>query len=75
MYKDITTVKASEVINVNAYNEKMQRALIDKIFFLDKVDATVFADYGCANGALLKLAQSIIPSNAYMGLGTVSYKS
>jgi hypothetical protein len=34
-----------------AYNDEMRKALIDKIFFLDKVqDATVFADFGCADG-------------------------
>jgi hypothetical protein len=68
MYKNISTIKASQVADISTYNAKMQKALIDKIFFLDKVgDANVFVDYGCADGSVLKLAQSLIPDNIYIG--------
>jgi len=54
-YKNISRNKAVHVQNVQGYNLSMQKALIDKVFFLDKVDgAEVFADYGCADGSILK---------------------
>lgn len=38
------------------YNERMHSSLDDKLFFLDKLpdDVSVFADFGCADGALLR---------------------
>jgi hypothetical protein len=38
------------------------------LFFLDKTeDASVFVDYGCADGAMIKLAHGILPDNQYVG--------
>ena len=53
-YKNLSQDKAETVQDVTTYNREMQKSLIDKIFFLDKVeDASLFIDYGCANGAVL----------------------
>jgi hypothetical protein len=67
-YKDISFKKAEVVQNSTTYNREMRKSLIDKIFFLDKVgDSSVFIDYGCADGSVLKLASSIIPEASYIG--------
>lgn len=36
------------------YNERMQKSLADKLFWLDKVDVESVVDYGCAGGSLLR---------------------
>jgi len=70
-YKNLSQEKTEVIQNVDSYNNEMQKSLIDKIFFLDKIeDASVFIDYGCANGAVLKLANSIMPKNTYAGYDT-----
>jgi len=67
-YKNISRNKAVHVQNVQGYNLSMQKALIDKVFFLDKVDgAEVFADYGCADGSILKFASGILPNGTFIG--------
>jgi len=67
-YKNLNLKKIDNVKNIVAYNNEMRKALIDKIFFLDKVgDTNVFIDYGCADGSMLKLASSIIPNAIYVG--------
>jgi SAM-dependent methyltransferase len=68
MYKNLSQIKAAEVSDVGSYNARMRRSLIDKVFFLDKVgDASIFVDYGCADGSVLKLAHTLVPTNAYIG--------
>lgn len=67
-YKNLCNQKVDHVQNLTTYNGEMQKALIDKIFFLDKVDNTnVFVDYGCANGALIQLSSKILPEATFIG--------
>jgi hypothetical protein len=67
-YKDISFKKAEVVQNTDTYNHEMRKSLIDKIFFLDKVDDTsIFVDYGCADGSMLSFASTLIPYASYMG--------
>jgi hypothetical protein len=67
-YKNISFKKAEIVQDTDTYNREMRKSLIDKVFYLDKVDdASVFVDYGCADGAVLKFASSIIPEATYYG--------
>lgn len=67
-YKHISAVKTSSIKDLDLYNYRMTQALMDKLFFLDKVgDTSVFADYGCADGALLELAHRIHPQATYIG--------
>lgn len=67
-YKNISSRKIETVQNTATYNNEMRKSLIDKVFFLDKVeDTSVFVDYGCADGAVLKFAHSIIPDASYIG--------
>ena len=66
-YKNLNQHKDS-VQNIPNYNLEMQKSLIDKAFFLDKAeDTSIFVDFGCANGSLLKFSQMLIPEAIYIG--------
>lgn len=49
------------------YNAEMAKSLIDKIFFLDKTDATLFVDFGCADGTLLAFIAKVFPGVTLVG--------
>ena len=53
--------------NIDIYNSRMAKTLIDKIFFIDKVDANVFVDFGCADGTLLGYLSELFPDYTYIG--------
>ena len=55
------------ILDTVGYNEKMAKSLIDKIYFLDKVDADVFVDYGCANGVMLAFIEKVFPGVTLIG--------
>ena len=52
------------IANMNAYNDGMRKSMLDKIWFLDKIDGNISTiyDYGCADGSLLKMVGEICPS-------------
>ena len=54
------------VADLSAYNRSMS-AVLDKIFFLDKVEADVFIDFGCADGFLIETMQKFYPNKTYIG--------
>jgi len=49
------------------YNQAMKKSLIDKIYFMDKVDADVFIDIGCADGVLVKFLARNFNQHEYIG--------
>lgn len=49
------------------YNLAMQKSMMDKLYFMDKVDAKSFFDYGCADGTLLHAASLLFPGHHYCG--------
>ena len=49
------------------YNAEMAKSLIDKIYFLDKVDARMFVDFGCANGVMLSFIEKVFPGMTLVG--------
>jgi hypothetical protein len=51
------------------YNLGMRQSLVDKIYFVDKVGAQTFIDYGCADGALLKFIRDLFPDNSRQLIG------
>jgi len=57
----------TEILNEQAYNNGMKKSLLDKIFFIDKIDATTFVDYGCADGTLLNYIGEMFPAYKYYG--------
>ena len=56
------------IIDLNGYTEKMRKGFLDKTFFLEKiVDATVFVDFGCANGDMIEFMFKLFPEYHYYG--------
>jgi hypothetical protein len=53
--------------DMGAYEAGMRRSLIDKAFFLDKIDADLIVDYGCADGALLGFVRHLFPETRCVG--------
>jgi SAM-dependent methyltransferase len=63
-------MKTNKVITIkdkNKYNKSMSMSLMDKMFFIDKIDVNTILDYGCANGELIKMMSSIFPDIRYVG--------
>lgn len=50
-----------------SYNANMKKSLMDKIYFIDKTEATVFVDFGCADGELIKFMNALFPEYTYIG--------
>lgn len=57
------------ISNMNVYNNGMKKSMLDKIWFLDKIDDSINAlyDYGCADGALLKMVSDMCPNMRLYG--------
>jgi len=51
------------------YTTEMRKSLIDKIFFMDKMDNEVksIVDYGCADGVLIDFLSNIFPEINFIG--------
>lgn len=49
--------------NIDVYNAGMRKSMLDKIWWLDKIDDDIISimDYGCADGALLSMIHTINP--------------
>ena len=60
-------MNAINIKNLQVYNAGMKKSLLDKIFFMDKIDATVFVDYGCADGTLINFLRNLFPEFEYYG--------
>lgn len=61
------------IASTSEYNLRMQRSLIDKLFFIDKVDFDFLVDYGCADGSLLKAARSWVAPDVHLSGYDESY--
>ena len=54
--------------NLDSYNQRMSKSVIDKMFFVDKIDVEHLVDFGCADGTLIKsLATLFGDSYVYRG--------
>ena len=61
-----------DIADRQLYTENMRKSLMDKAFFIDKIDAKHFVDFGCADGSLLKFLKTIFPNSAnYVGYDTL----
>jgi SAM-dependent methyltransferase len=57
----------SDIDDITYYNKEMCKSLIDKAFFLDKVDANIFVDFGCADGSLIAFIKHLFPKAIVIG--------
>lgn len=53
--------------SIASYNVEMRKSMIDKIVFMDKIDAQVIVDFGCADGSTIAFMQAIFPEIIYVG--------
>ena len=56
-----------EIADYSCYNEGMKKSLLDKIFFIDKIDSKLIVDYGCADGVLISFLSKLFPDYEYIG--------
>lgn len=57
----------NNIIDLTLYTDSMRKTLFDKTFFVDKVNAQVFVDFGCGDGSLVNLLSQLFPDNFYIG--------
>jgi SAM-dependent methyltransferase len=54
--------------NLKNYNAAMERSVIDKIYFMDKIfGADTVVDFGCADGTLIATLHRLFPDVRYAG--------
>jgi len=58
----------TKISNMSVYTEEMKKTLLDKCYFIDKVDAKIIVDFGCADGTLLKFIHDVF-GDAYLLIG------
>lgn len=57
----------SPITKYEEYTRKMTASMMDKLFFLDKIDAQLIVDFGCADGALLVHCMDWIENTRLVG--------
>lgn len=57
----------NKIKNYSEYTSNMKKTLLDKIFFMDKIEFNTLVDYGCADGVLIKFLADLFPENTYIG--------
>jgi hypothetical protein len=57
----------SPIVNTSTYTEGMSKSLLDKIYFIDKCDAGLFIDFGCADGFVIKHLSAMFPNITFIG--------
>ena len=65
----MSELNTNPIVDLNRYNLSMSKSLIDKIFFMDKIDDTikVIVDYGCADGTLIRFIAPLFPEITFIG--------
>lgn len=56
-----------DIANRDKYLARMSASMIDKIYFLDKIEGDVLVDFGCADGYLLKTIAVLFPHYKMFG--------
>ena len=62
-------IEENRISDLNIYLTRMQRSILDKMFFIDKVFEPFenIVDFGCANGELIKAMLPMFPDYKYIG--------
>ena len=62
-------LEKNEIADLSGYLYRMQKSMIDKMFFIDKIFEPVetIVDFGCANGELIKMLQYYFSEYSYIG--------
>lgn len=54
--------------DLEGYTTKMAKSMLDKLWWINKVDVTAVVDYGCADGSMLKEVKRILPNVKLYGV-------
>lgn len=57
----------TDISNYAVYTTEMNKVMLDKLFFLSRVDADIFVDFGCADGTMIKSMNKLFPEHFYIG--------
>jgi SAM-dependent methyltransferase len=57
----------NEIADYDVYNRAMDRSMMDKMFFADKVEADLIVDFGCASGSLIRHLAGWYPAATFVG--------
>lgn len=62
-------IDENRIADLDIYLTRMQRSILDKMFFIDKVfePFEYILDFGCANGELIKAMSPMFPDYEYIG--------
>jgi len=62
-------IDMNRISDLKIYLTRMQRSILDKMFFIDKVfePFKYILDFGCANGELIKAMMPMFPDYKYVG--------
>ncbi len=68
-YEKTTEGPMEKVNDLDIYVRRMEKSLLDKLFFMDKIFEPIdtVLDFGCANGVLIKMMQMLFPEYRYIG--------
>lgn len=55
------------ITDTQGYNTGMTKALIDKIYFMDKIESKHFIDFGCADASMIKFLALNFPELEFVG--------
>lgn len=58
----------SKLKNIEIYNERMAAGMIDKLWFMNKIECHTIVDFGCADGTLLKCISDMAPEMKLIGI-------
>lgn len=57
----------NDIANLEMYTARMGKGLMDKLFFVDKIEPDVIVDFGCADGLLIQNLQPWFPQAHFIG--------
>ena len=60
-------MKNEPILDQIGYNARMEKSIMDKLFFVDKIDPEVVLDFGCSNGALIHHLSQWMPQTQFIG--------
>lgn len=63
----MTTTYSNEISDIQQYTAKMNSGIMDKLFWVDKINPDLIVDFGCADGALLKQIEMWHPNASLFG--------
>jgi SAM-dependent methyltransferase len=55
------------ITDISSYRKEMAKSMVDKLFFLEKIDVGLIVDFGCADGVMLNYIKDLRPDIQLVG--------